>query len=185
MQGWLNGVAAIFVVCVSGCTPIDIKTDFDSTVDFSRFKTFAFTGTTDPNQSGVLDNPLVRDRLEAMIDRELRQKGLTQTRSDQHPDLLVHYWAGVQDKQRQQSNPGVRAYSWGDGYGWGAGSGRVATFEYREGTLITDLVEPTNKTLVWRATMVTDLKDSVNENIELSDKAIKKAFENYPPSNKK
>ena len=185
MQGWWSGLAAMFMACAVGCSAIDVKTDFDPTVDFSRFKTFAFSGMTDLNQGGRLDNSLVRDRLESMIERELRQKGLTQTRLDQHPDLLVHYWVGVKDKQQVQSRPGVRASSWGDGYGWGSGYSGDLSYEYREGTLITDLVEPANKTLVWRATMMAELREGMEENIELTEKAVKKAFEKYPPSKTK
>lgn len=183
MQGWLGGMVALLAVCFAvGCTSIDVKTDFDQTVDFSRFKTFAFTGITDLNQSGVLDNSLLRHRIETGIERELRQKGLTQTGLDQNPDLLVHYWVGVKDKQQVHST----GPAYGGGYGWGAGyGGGVSTYEYREGTLVTDLVEPTKKTLVWRASIVADLKDSVKENAELTNKAIKKAFENYPPADTK
>ncbi|MDF0651123.1 MAG: DUF4136 domain-containing protein [Nitrospira sp.] len=185
MQGWLNGVAAMFVACAAGCTSIDVKTDFDPAVDFSRFKTFAFTGLTDLNKTGVLDNSLMRHRLETMIDRELRQKGLTQTSLDQHPDLLVHYWVGVKDKEQLQSRPGNEASNWGERYGWSTSYSGVSTYEYREGTLITDLVEPASKTLVWQATIVAELKDDVKKNIALTEKAIKKAFENYPPSKTK
>jgi len=85
---------------------------------------------------------------------------------------------GVKDKQRS-TGP---AYS---GYGWGPGYSGVSTYEYREGTVITDLIEPTKKNLVWRTTIIAELEDSMKENAELANKAIKKAFENYPPSNKK
>lgn len=185
MQGWLKGVVAMFVACAAGCTSMDVKTDFDPAVDFSRYKTFAFTGMTELDQSGVLDNSLMRDRLERMIDRELREKGLTRTRLDQHPDLLVHYWVGVKDKEEMQSRPGDQAFSWGERYGWSTSYSGASSYEYREGTLITDLVESANRTLVWRATMVAELKDDVKKNVELSEKAIKKAFENYPPSKAK
>jgi uncharacterized protein DUF4136 len=47
--------------------------------------------------------------------------------------------------------------------------------------LILDLVEPTKKELIWRATIVGTLQDTPQENIELGDKAIAKAFESYPP----
>jgi hypothetical protein len=44
-----------------------------------------------------------------------------------------------------------------------------------------DLVEPVKKELQWRATMVAILEDTAQENIELGNQAIIKAFENYPP----
>ncbi len=108
---------------------------------------------------------------------------------DEHPDLLVHYWLGTKDKQQVQgtaSGPSAGYYRrpggyYGGGYGWGASYSTVTTYEYTEGTLVVDLVEPTNKELQWRATMVANLEDTTEENIELGNKAITMAVENYPP----
>jgi hypothetical protein len=58
----------------------------------------------------------------------------------------------------------------------------VTTYEYREGTLITDLVDAAKKELVWRATMMANLENNAADNIELGKQAIAKAFENYPPT---
>jgi hypothetical protein len=57
----------------------------------------------------------------------------------------------------------------------------VTTVDYREGTLIVDLIEAAKKQLVWRATIVGTLQDSSIENVELGNEAIAKAFQNYPP----
>ena len=172
----------VFVSSMVGCTTIDVKTDFDPSVDFSRFRSFAFAGLTDLNQGGVLDNSLTRKRLETIIARELAQKGLQQVALDEHPDLQVHYWVGIKDKQRIESTgPTVGAYGWRGGYGWGAGYSGVTTYEYKEGTLITDLVEPGKKELVWRATMVANLADTAQENIALVAQAIAKAYKDFPP----
>ena len=166
----------------SGCTTIDVKTDFDPSVDFTRFRSFAFVGLTDLNQGGVLNNSLTRKRLETIIARELSQKGFQQVALDERPDLLVHYWVGIKEKQRVESTgPTVGAYGGRGGYGWGAGYSGVTTYEYREGTLITDLVEPGKKELVWRATMVANLEDTAQENIALVEEAITKAYKDFPP----
>lgn len=177
-------LALFILICyaLSGCTTIDVKTDFDPSADFTRFHSFAFAGLTDLNQGGVLDNSLTRKRLETILGRELTQKGLQQVALDEHPDLLVHYWMGIKDKQRVESTgPTVGAYGWRGGYGWGAGYSGVTTYEYREGTLITDLVEPKKKELVWRATMVANLEDTAQDNIALVEEAIARAYKDFPP----
>jgi hypothetical protein len=160
------------------CTSIDVKTDFDPSADFSKFQTFAFAGLTDINKGGVLDNSLMRKRLEPIVGRELESKGLRHVGIDQNPDLLVHYWVGVAEKQQVQSYgaAGPVPYRWGGGYGG------VTTYNYKEGTLVIDLVEARKKELAWRATMVADVADSTQDNIDLVNKAVAKAFKDYPPT---
>ena len=177
---------AMVVLCAHACSTIDVKTDFDPSADFTKFHTFAFAGLTDITKTGLLDNSLTRKRIETSVSRELTKKGLQEVKMDAHPDLLIHYWLGTKDKQRVQgttSGPTGGYYGgyYGGGYGWGANYNTVTTYEYTEGTLVVDLVEPTKKELQWRATMVAILQDTAQENIELGNQAIIKAFENYPP----
>lgn len=165
-----------------GCSGPDVKTDFNAAEDFSKFRTYAFTGLTDMSTGGVLNNSLTRGRIESIVEQELNKKGLQKVTLEQHPDLLVHYWVGIQEKQRiQNTGPAVGAYGYRGGYGWGAGYSGVSTYEYKEGTLIIDLVQAPKKELAWRATIVANLQDTTQENMEMGRKAIAKAFENYPP----
>jgi hypothetical protein len=182
----------------AGCAgPSKVLTDFDPSAEFSAFRTFAFTGLTDQDQGGVLDNSLLRKRIEGMVGQQLTAKGLQQAGLDERPDLLVHFWVGKKDKQRVEST-GVPAgayggrygwgpnYPYGGGYGAGAGyGGGVTTYEYQEGTLIVDLVESSKKELVWRATIVGTLSGSQEENIKMAGTGVAKAFEDYPPAKKK
>ncbi len=166
------------LVTLQACTSIDVKTDFDPSADFSKFHTFAFAGLTDANRGGVLDHSVMRERIESIVARELTSKGLQQVGIDQNPDLLVHYWVGIEGKQQVQNfgPAGPRARR------WGGASDRVTTSDYKEGTLVVDLVETRKNEPVWRATMVADLTDSTQDNIELGNKAITKAFKDYPPT---
>ena len=175
----------ILALCLSACNAFKVKTDYDQTANFPSFKTFAFAGPAEMNKGGIYDNSLMQKRIESAVVRQLVGKGLRQVPLDEPQDLRVHYWVGVQDKQRLESggtSVGVARGPYG-GYGWGAGyGGGVTTVDYQEGTLILDLIEPTKKQLVWRATIVGTLQDSTQENVELGNEAIAKAFQNYPPS---
>ena len=174
----------ILALVFGGCNAFKVQTDHDATADFSAFKTFAFGGPAEGNKGGIYDNSLMQKRLEAAVVRELTAKGLRQVSPDEPQDLRVHYWVSVLDKQRLESggtSVGVARGPYG-GYGWGAGyGGGVTTVEYKEGTLILDLVEPSKKQLVWRATIVGTLQDSTKDNLELANEAIAKAFQDYPP----
>jgi hypothetical protein len=189
---------ALGLLAAGGCTGPKVITDFDPSAEFSAFRTFAFTGLTDRDQGGVLDNSLMRKRIEEIVGRQLTAKGLRQVGVEDRSDLLVHFWVGVKDKQRVEST-GMTAGAYGGRYGWrpgypygdsyGGGAGYygdgVTTFEYQEGTLIVDLAESSKNELVWRATIVAILRGSPEENLELANKGVAKAFEAYPPAKKK
>jgi hypothetical protein len=131
-----------------------------------------------------LDNSLLRKRIEEIVGQQLTAKGLRQVGVEDRSDLLVHFWVRVKDKQRVEST-GMTAGPYGGRYG-GAGyyGGGVTTYEYEEGTLIVDLAESSKKELVWRATIVAILRGSPEENLELVNKGVAKAFEAYPPAKK-
>ena len=177
---------ALGLFASGGCVGPKVQTDFDPSAEFSAFHTFAFTGVTDRDQGGVLDNSLLRKRIEEMVGQQLTAKGLQQVGLEDHSDLLVHFWVGVKDKQQVEST-GVRGGGYGGGYGWRTGyyGGTVTTFQYQEGTLIVDLAESSKKELVWRATIVGTLADSSEKNVEIAKAGVAKAFEDYPPAKKK
>jgi hypothetical protein len=176
----------LLMLSLSACTTFNVKIDHDPTADFTTFARFAFVGLADTEKGGIHDNSLMHKRIESAVARELTGKGLQQVDLERRSDLLVYYWFSTKEKQQIQSTgPTAGAYGGRYGYGWGAGYGStVTTYEYTEGTLILDLVEPTKKELVWRATIVGTLQDTPKDNIELGNKAITKAFESYPPKRK-
>lgn len=94
---------ALGLLTAGGCAGPKVLTDFDPSAEFSAFHTFAFSGLTDRDQGGVLDNSLMRKRIEELVGRQLTAKGLRQVGMEDRPDLLVHFWVGVKDKQRVQS----------------------------------------------------------------------------------
>jgi hypothetical protein len=86
-----------------GCSGPKVITDFDPSVEFPAFRTYAFAGLTDRDQGGVLDNSLMRKRIEEVDGRQLIAKGLRQVGVADGPDLYVHLWVGMKDKQRVES----------------------------------------------------------------------------------
>ena len=159
-----------------GCAGPTVRTDFDPEADFGTFRTYAFSGMTDVNQSGLLDNSLVRKRVERMVGRQLTNKGLREVALSDNPDLLVYYWLGRKDVQEVHGTGSVVG-----GYRWGTGYNNVTTYTYTEGSLVVDLVTPAKKELVWRASTLGELTDSKEKNFQMADEALAKAFKNYPP----
>jgi len=167
------GLLFLLLLDLGACATFEIKTEHDPTADFAGLKTFAFPGRDDIEESGVQNNSVVRERIEAAVSRELTAKGLRPVGSGRQPDLIVYYWVSVRDKQQK---------AWRTGYGWGARyGGGGTTYPYEEGTLIVDLVEPAKGELAWRATIAAHLENTTDENLDLASRGIAKAFESYPP----
>ena len=164
----------LFVALIlPACTTLDVKTEYDSTTDFSRYKTFVFADPADIGEERTPDEVALRDRIEPVISEELREKGFQFLRSDQQADLAVYYWVNIEAKRRK---------AWGAGYSWAARYGAgVTSYPYREGTLVLDLVEPIKRELVWRATIVAPLAQTREDNLNLATKAVARALAKYPP----
>ena len=206
---FLISCLALGLLAAGGCAEWPkVVTDFDSSAEFSAFRTFAFSGITDRGKEvGPSDNSPLRGRIKEMVYEQLAAKGLRQVGVEDRPDLLVHIFFGVKDKQRVQST-GMTPGLYGPGYGWGPGYngmgpgyyGRqveayqyqdgewepvkisgVTTYEERVGTLIVDLAHSSKKELVWRAVIRAALGDNLEENFKMANKGVAKAFKDYPP----
>src|SRR5215813_13651759 len=152
---WLT----VGLLAIGGCVGPVVRTDFDPHAEFTSFQTFAFTGVTDTDQGGLLDNALLRKRIEEIVGEQLSAKDLRQVGPEDSPDLLVHFWVGIKEKQRVEST-GVTGGAYGR-YAWRTGyyGGAVTTYDYQEGTLVIDLAESSKKELVWRAKIVGTLAE--------------------------
>lgn len=147
--------------------------DFDSTVLFSNFRTYAWTTGTPAG------DPFFDRRVETAIDSQLAAKGLT--KSDTNPDLYVRYHVGL---GMQRSVNG-----WVDGagglYGWRSGSGSVdlRVNELPMGALVIDVIDNAKQQLVWRGvgTKELDLGEKPEKRDAAIAKAVEKILKNYPP----
>lgn len=169
----MAGSLAFLLFGLAACTSIDVRTEHDPAADFSRFKTFAFAERPVAEESGLDNDAAARDRIESALSRELTNRDVHRVRVEQRPDLTVYYAVAVHEKIQK---------AWRTGYGWGAryGGGQT-TYPYEEGTLIVDLVDPVKQELMWRATMNTHLEETSTGRLDQADRAIARAFEQYPP----
>ena len=93
MPGRRGVLLVVFsLIAFTGCAGPTVRTDFDPEADFGKFRTYAFAGMTDVNQGGVLDNSLVRKRVERMVGQQLMNKGLHEVGLSDNPDLLVQFF---------------------------------------------------------------------------------------------
>jgi len=188
---FLNAWLALWLFSAGACAAgPKVVTDYDSSVEFSAFRTFAFSGVSDRgHEVGASDSSPLRQRVKEMVHKQIATKGVRQVSTEEGPDLLVHLFYGVKDLRRVRTTmtPGLyssqaKAYAYGDGNWVPVQINHTTTYEDHEGTLIVDLAESSDKKLVWRAVIKAVLNNSLEKNMELADRGIAKAFENYPPA---
>src|SRR3954469_6913528 len=168
-------------LALTACSSMKVHTEYDKTINFRNYKTSAWLGRRPgPEQAAAARDPRIREAVVHGIDGNLTSRGLTKVAPDQSPDLLVavHGWA----VERIDVKTYGYAYA-GHPYYYGAypvmATPSVDVRQYRDGTMIIDLVDATTRQMVWRGTAT----DSFNPGAEAETaaKAVSKTLSEYPP----
>ena len=170
----LRGLAFLILgsLIAQGARAQKITMEFDQTVDFSKYKTFAIRDGQLNSRNPALGGELVKKQIESDIQNDLSAKGLTMVTSGPS-DLNVRYTFGAARKSELEAYPA----------GWYGMGTRYVRVPYAEGTLVIDLRDPKQQSLVWRAIAVEDKSDAPHIESKIPD-MVKKAFEQYPPKKK-
>ena len=149
-----------------------VTMEFDQSIDFSKYKTFAIRDGQLSSGNPALNSPLVKKQIEADIQNDLTAKGLTLVTSGPS-DLNVRYTFGAARKTEIEAYPA----------GWYGLGTRYVRVPYAEGTLVIDLRDPTTRSLVWRAIAAEEKSDATKIQGKL-DNMVKKSIDKYPPKKK-
>ena len=155
------------VVLLAACASTKVHVDFDPEADFSSFETFAFRDTEETSLAEAA--PLVHGRLIRAIEARLEANGLKKVEDD--PDVYVTYHTST--REEVQVNTSTYGYGYPDPwswdpywgrrysrYGWGGVSGSTTTVSnYQVGTLVIDLWDAREKSIVWRGAAEGRVKD--------------------------
>lgn len=142
------------VALLNGCaTPADVITDYNTTIDFSRFQTFRFYQW----EPGEHLSPLDKNRIEEAVKEELERRGIMQV--DSQADLLVSIGAVMDLETDRRALPEHhdthRYFGYHFGFGprfpWGAGytSESLRDWNYEVGALIIDVFDAQREELIW------------------------------------
>ena len=168
---WGSRTLILTLILVPWVFAQKIYVEFDQAADFSLYKTFEIRGGQLNSKYSVLNNELVKKRIEADIIHALAAKGLVMVSS--RPDLNVHYHFGSARKMVTEVYPA----GW---RGWGT---RVVKVPYAEGTLVVDLRDSGTRSLVWRGIASEEKSDPAKLEGKLDD-MVRKAIAKYPPKKK-
>lgn len=165
------------VAGTTGCSNIRTNADYDPSVNFTTLRTYDWRadGKQAP-QDPRIDNTLFASRVHQAVDRQLAAKGYQQS-TNGNPDFLVGYHAVVEGKVDFRTVGGYYGYG-----GWGTAPQTYA-YNYDEGTLLLDVIQPETMQLLWRGSATATVRPSATpvERQKRINEAIEKILSKFPP----
>lgn len=136
------------IIFLSACNSLKVTSDYDKGVNFQQYKTFKMEELDQEHQS---ISQLNQNRIINGVKAEMTKKGFQESAN---PDLIVNAIIILKDKKQVTANNNYYGYGgYYRSYGWGGGMGSGTTTysvqEYKDGSLIIDVIDSKTKTLVW------------------------------------
>ncbi len=165
----------VWMLLMVSCSSVRVTTDYDTQVDFAKYRTFAFY-KTGIDKAPISD--LDKKRIMRAVESELLAKGM---RKSSNPDVLVSLFT----KSRERINVNDNRFG-GFWYPWYYGPNQMNVSQYTEGTLFIDLLDAKKKELVWQgvgtgALRMTDVRRKERRIKEF----VKEIMAQYPPGSRK
>lgn len=168
----------VLLFLVASCSSVRVTSDYDTTTDFSKFKTFAFYKKgIDKVEISDLD----KRRILKAIENELLAKGLT---ISNNPDILVNIFTKSRQKVDIYNNNNMY-FGWHPWY-YGPNFGTHIS-KYTEGTLFVDLIDAKSKELAWQGigSGALNTTGNVTKKEERIKEFVAEILANYPPGTTK
>ncbi|GAB3502360.1 DUF4136 domain-containing protein [Spirosoma knui] len=163
-----------------------VSTDYDRSVDFTRYHSYAFAKpSVKTGNNPIYNSPLLLENIQGNLARELKDRGLTYQKST--PDLLVKVHTYTENKTRNVLNSsypyagGFFPYRFGFWPYWGGyyGGQTYCQENYTQGTLLVDMIDARTNKLLWRGA-VQGVVDNPKRLERQVARGVRKIMKDYP-----
>jgi len=180
-------VLLVAALAMMGCSSVTVNHVYDTQADFTAYKTYAWieqpTMGVGSAETAQRMNTLLDKLVKSDVEAQLATKGMTL--AAENPDALLIYHTGIDQKiEVQEYGYTYPHYGYGGWYYGGAyGGTTMDVYEYKEGTLIVDVIDAKTDQLVWRGTATRALEETaaIEKRKANLNEVITKLFVNYPP----
>ncbi len=153
-----------------------IKVEYDKSLDFSNFKTYAI----DPKENAA--KPMLRLAIQAAVQDDLTKRGLTKV--DANPDLYVQMYGAIDsDASFSYFDPiygsGIPPLTYNINMWYGI-PGTTTTVVVHKGEMVLDIIDAKQKKLIWRAIGKEKLSDQRDKLLDQVNTMVEKMFKQYP-----
>jgi hypothetical protein len=170
------GAAAVGLALAGTASAQDVKTDWDKSVDFTKYKSFSAQIATTWN------NPFAEPRALEIIEKALVAKGWKKVDAASADTLVMIHGATQVKKDLNTFYSGYGGYGYRGYGGMGMSSSSTTVTEYTVGTMVLDIFDAKTKQLLWRGIGSDELDDKADKNQKKIAKATEKMFKNFPPT---
>jgi len=177
------------ILAFSSCSSVKITSDYDKTVDFTKFNTFEYYGWAD--ESDKILNRFDKERIEDAFGNEFRNRGLKNVEAD--GDMIVTLYIVAEQKTKTTATTtGMGGtyggygyggyYGHGPGYGWGGGMTTTTynEYDYIVGTLVIDIYDAKEKQLIWESIATGTVDDNPDSRDKRIPETVAKIMKPYP-----
>lgn len=169
-------LAVALTMLISGCSSLNVQTDYDTNADFNPPKNFAIV-----HKFSEGEDTLTADRIIAALKNELTHKGYIETPKE-HADFYLLFHTGVTSKTRIDTD-----YQYDNMYPYYYGYPMMVipqtrAYTYDEAKLIVDAVVPVENKIIWRGTAVDYLKEmkTPQKKTAYINKVLKELMKSFP-----
>ena len=180
MRNVYAGIALwFFLQAIYGCAPtVKVSIDYDRAADFSSYKTFAIIDAVGKGEVSELNG----DRIMKAIKENMKKKGFTEAGAE--ADLLVNTVTVV--KNKTQVTATTDYYGYGGiyrPYGYWGTSGHTTfnTYNYKDGSLIIDIVNNKTQKLLWQGIGNAEIDKMPGDPDQFIASTVKKIMDGFPP----
>lgn len=177
----------ILLLTLGSCHSIKVMTDYDPSVSFDTYKTYAFYKKgIDQVQISDLD----KRRILKALENTLQAKCFTPS---ENPQILINIFTKESAKVDVFNN-NTFGGAWGMGWGWGwnpwmwpgMGMRNTTVSTYAQGSLYIDFIDANTKRLLWQGSGEGVLKPQSEpmKKQEVIQKFVDEILSQYPPQKK-
>lgn len=189
----MNKILLVLVsaVAIAGCSSNPPVIDYDSSVNFFGYKTYAFISDHPlmRSEGSPPGSPLLEGRLMRIAEDNLNAKGFTLVANSEAADFAIGFTVGARDKIKVNSYPEPYRPYYGGWGGWGApyygggyGGSNVDVQQYVEGTLAIDIYDVSEHKPAWHGAATKRITDSMRRNPDESlTEIVNEILAGFPP----
>ncbi len=166
----MKNIIYLLLLAMVSCSPVRVISTDQFSTNLAQYETFDFVSADLQTHGPYFDD------LKNAIRREFEAKGY---RLSDSPELLINIGTNVEEKvQTRQTDYTDMRYMGQRNYHWE--SEEVVVNEYKEGTVILDVVDASTKELVWQGAAAGTITGKEEAMLSRIDKAINLLLKDYP-----